>query len=149
MWNDKVKCEEYNVSNRKVSNLRDCLVRKFLVTPTDEHFNVKWWMISFIWVMVCKKISNELPNTKFIFQGWFWSSMRRDRFVNAPSHWQTTLHCNVVFFWLGAFTKRALDAWGYRWTYIWMKPQDVAFNILCYLEKTKYAFTIMKLWLLF
>ena len=29
----------------------------------------------------------------------------RDHFVNAPSQWETTLHCNVVSHWLGAYTK--------------------------------------------
>ena len=32
----------------------------------------------------------------------------RDDFVNVPSQWETTLHCNVVFQWLGAYTKRSL-----------------------------------------
>ena len=29
----------------------------------------------------------------------------RDHFVSAPSQWETTLHCNVVSHWLGAYTK--------------------------------------------
>ena len=29
----------------------------------------------------------------------------RDHFVNAPNQWETTLHCNVVSHWLGAYTK--------------------------------------------
>ena len=32
----------------------------------------------------------------------------KDRFVNAPSQWEVTLHCNVVSHWLGAFTKWSL-----------------------------------------
>ena len=32
----------------------------------------------------------------------------RDHFVYAPSQWETTLQCNVVSHWLGAFTKWAL-----------------------------------------
>ena len=32
----------------------------------------------------------------------------RDHLVNAPSQWETTLQCNVVSHWLGAFTKRSL-----------------------------------------
>ena len=29
----------------------------------------------------------------------------RDHFVNAPNQWETTLQCNVVSHWLGAYTK--------------------------------------------
>ena len=32
----------------------------------------------------------------------------RDHFVNASSQWKTTLHCNVVFHWLGAYEKWSL-----------------------------------------
>ena len=32
----------------------------------------------------------------------------RDHFVYAPSQWETTLQCNVVFHWLGACTKWSL-----------------------------------------
>ena len=32
-------------------------------------------------------------------------SLDRSRFVNASSQWETTLHCNVVCHWLGAYTK--------------------------------------------
>ena len=32
----------------------------------------------------------------------------RDLFVHAPSQWETTLHCNVVSHWLGAYTKWSL-----------------------------------------
>ena len=35
----------------------------------------------------------------FIAIGWF-----RDHFVYAPSQWETTLQCNVVFHWLGTCT---------------------------------------------
>ena len=36
---------------------------------------------------------------------WKWS---RDHFVNVLSQWETTLHCNVVSHWLGAYTKWSL-----------------------------------------
>ena len=32
----------------------------------------------------------------------------RDHFVYAPSQWETTLHCNIVSHWLGAYTKWSL-----------------------------------------
>ena len=32
----------------------------------------------------------------------------RDHFVYVPSQWETTLHFNVVFHWLGAYTKWSL-----------------------------------------
>ena len=31
----------------------------------------------------------------------------RDHFVYVPSQWETTLHCNVVSHWLGAYTERS------------------------------------------
>ena len=33
----------------------------------------------------------------------------RDQFVYAPSQLETTLHCNVVSYWLGAYTKWSLQ----------------------------------------
>ena len=33
----------------------------------------------------------------------------RDHFVYVPSQWETTLHCNVVSYWLGAYTKWSLS----------------------------------------
>ena len=35
--------------------------------------------------------------------------LSRDHFVYAPSQWETTLQCNVVSHWLGAFTKLSLS----------------------------------------
>ena len=35
-------------------------------------------------------------------------SISRDRFVNAPSQWETMLQCNAVSHWLDAFTKWSL-----------------------------------------
>ena len=35
----------------------------------------------------------------------------RDQFVNAPSQWETTLQCNVVSYWLGAYTQWSLQLW--------------------------------------
>ena len=32
----------------------------------------------------------------------------RDHVEHVPSQWETTLHCNVVSHWLGAYTKRSL-----------------------------------------
>ena len=37
----------------------------------------------------------------------------RDHFVNAPSQWEMTLHCNIVFHWIGAFTKWSLKLYRY------------------------------------
>ena len=38
-------------------------------------------------------------------------SYPRVHFVYAPSQWETTLHCNVVSHWLGAYTKWSLLSW--------------------------------------
>ena len=29
----------------------------------------------------------------------------RDHYVHAPSQWETMLHCNIVYYWLGTYTK--------------------------------------------
>ena len=40
----------------------------------------------------------------------------RDHFVYAPSQWETTLQCNIVSHWLGAYTKWSLQTrlWDYK-----------------------------------
>ena len=40
-------------------------------------------------------------------------SVSRDHFVYAPSQWETTLQCNFVCHWLGAYTKFSL--WIFSW----------------------------------
>ena len=35
--------------------------------------------------------------------------VRRDQFVNAPSQWEMTLHCNIISYWLGTYTKWSLS----------------------------------------
>ena len=52
-------------------------------------FRIVWW--------VSKPITTYL--TTHIF---------RDYFVYAPNQWETTLQCNIVYHWLGAYTKRSL-----------------------------------------
>ena len=42
-------------------------------------------------------------------------SSSRDHFVYAPNQWETTLQCNVVSHWLGAYTKLSLYSRGYSW----------------------------------
>ena len=41
-------------------------------------------------------------------------AMGRDGFMNVPSQWEMTLHCNVIFHWLGTFMKwylNEVDVW--------------------------------------
>ena len=42
------------------------------------------------------------------FQGYLISRVSRGQFVHAPSQWETTLQCNVVSHWLGAYTEWSL-----------------------------------------
>ena len=42
-------------------------------------------------------------NISLYIQALLW--YHRDHFVNAPSQWEMTLHCNVISHWLGAYTK--------------------------------------------
>ena len=39
------------------------------------------------------------------------NSLPREHSVHALSQWETTLHCNIVSHWLGAYTKSSLIAW--------------------------------------
>ena len=54
------------------------------------------------WLMLVKQESPLRISSKV------GSLCHRDHFVYAPSEWETTLHCNVVFHWLGAYAKRSL-----------------------------------------
>ena len=53
--------------------------------------------------------------------------MYKDHFVYAPSQWETTLHCNVVPHWLGAYTK-----WPWMWDCTWIlsTPSSLKFQHL-------------------
>ena len=56
--------------------------------------------ISHYGIVCVKQVCPCLPWRKFSY---------RDHFVNVPSQWETTLQCNVVSHWLGAFTKCSLE----------------------------------------
>ena len=45
----------------------------------------------------------------YFLHGRQWAGSR-DHFVYAPSHWETSLQCNVVSHWLGAYTKWSLGS---------------------------------------
>ena len=53
-----------------------------------------------------EKVDN--PSTPFTDGSVFSQRQHRGHFVYAPSQWETTLQCNVVSHWLGAFTKWSL-----------------------------------------
>ena len=44
-------------------------------------------------------------------QGNHYYCLHRDQFLYVPSQWETTLQCNVVSHWLGAFIKWSLLTW--------------------------------------
>ena len=58
------------------------------------------------------------------------SSRQRDHFVNAPSQWETTVHCNVVSRWLDAYTKRSLQARYWRKSFTRALQSYYAFLLL-------------------
>ena len=63
-----------------------------------------------LWEM-CNKSGNPwlfLDNTFTIISQYWTSCRRQGTFVYALSQWDTTLHCNVVSHWLGAYTKWCL-----------------------------------------
>ena len=65
------------------------------------------------WKLMCF-VSRRLieQGTRQWLNHW-WPS--RNNFVNAPSQWETTLHCNIISHWLGAYTKWSL-------TYFYPRP---------------------------
>ena len=55
--------------------------------------------------------------------GWMtYQVYTKDHFVYAPSQWETTLQCNVVSHWLGAYTKWSL------WYYLNLNPHDTFYG---------------------
>ena len=65
------------------------------------------------------KFSVQLWKTLSISSGLMFSlaTICRAHSVHAPCQWETTLHCNVVSHWLGAYTKWSLYIWLHK-TYI-------------------------------
>ena len=62
----------------------------------------------------------------------------RDHFVHAPSRWETTLHCNVVSHWLGAYTLWSLHPpSAYTLCFrahkesVWRKPKSILLYMPC------------------
>ena len=57
-----------------------------------------------------------------------WQRVCRDHFVNAPSQWETRLHCNGISHWLGTYTKWYLGMLECNWSRIsgmwWKFPGD-------------------------
>ena len=57
--------------------------------------------------------------------GWMtYQVYTKDHFVYAPSQWETTLQCNVVSHWLGAYTEWSL------WYYLNLNPHDKIYGEL-------------------
>ena len=72
-----------------------------LVTPYGIMDFDQLWSRS--WFVAC-----SVPSHYLNYCQWY-----RDHFVNAPSQWEMTLHCNVISHWLDAFTKWSLMVhWG-------------------------------------
>ena len=59
-------------------------------------------------------VNTDQTTYHYLNQGWLTCSLLtcvcviRDKFMNVPSRWEKTLHCNVVSHWLGANTKWSL-----------------------------------------
>ena len=77
------------------------------LSSTDLYFRDFAWVIELdvcLFLLQLKKLDGLVCNdTHYVdisSQCW-----RRDHFVYVPSQWETTLHCNVVSHWLGAYTK--------------------------------------------
>ena len=61
---------------------------------------------------VCVIAAQQLWDQHHLRSTWWGTHpLIQNHFVNAPSQWETTLQCNVVSHWLGAFTKWTLPIW--------------------------------------
>ena len=56
-------------------------------------------------------------------------SNMQDHFVNAPSQWKMTLHCNIAFHWLGAYTKWSMNEY-VAGAYIWYIYQQTVSSLV-------------------
>ena len=65
--------------------------------------------------------------------GW-WNETSRVHSVYATSKWEKTLHCNVVFYWLGAYTKWSLDFLSSYDVTILLLGKATMKNIYCWKE---------------
>ena len=87
--------QSYKISihtqNTKYSSFMYAIMRQF-----NQSDNCKNYSRSYLveWVAL-----------SLLYNNWLITS---DRFVDAPSQWETTLHCNVVSHWLGVY-KWSLD----------------------------------------
>ena len=52
----------------------------------------------------------------------------RNHLVYAPSQWEMTLHCYVIFHWLGAYTKWSLHAHNSHFDMFWSGVAPVSFT---------------------
>ena len=72
---------------------------------------VGWWLMAFTDTRVAIAWTarfHPFRSPSYDLQGVLPYNVYRDTSVHAPSQWETTLYCNVVSHWLGAYTKWSL-----------------------------------------
>ena len=76
------------------------LYRSRAITSTnDDSSLILIFVTKSEWVNICL--------CRIVVHMYIW--ICRDHFVYVPSQWETTLQCNIVSHWLGAYTKRSLN----------------------------------------
>ena len=66
------------------------------------------WLIGCQWVAISPMGKDHTGTVRDVLKNYKSETGVRDHFVNAPSQWETMLHCNVVSHWLGTYTKWSL-----------------------------------------
>ena len=105
-----VQFSETKIKNKNMKSTFDNEKLKMIFTLIFQGYTQmgnlscwNWWPV--IYRNTCTGISKCTDK--------LWTS--RDHFVYAPSQWETTLQCNVVSHWLGAYTKLSLNqCWGFN-----------------------------------
>ena len=83
-------------TGKTITNLYDIML--FIDVDILEDFD----LVNVIWYSTPSEESWEFSINKLEVS---LETYTRDHFVNAPSQWGTTLHCNIISHCLGAYTK--------------------------------------------
>ena len=66
------------------------------------------WVNRLCWFIANDNITTTKQSTANLWALFMEYTVHRDYIVYAPNQWETTLQCNIIFHWLGAYTKRSL-----------------------------------------
>ena len=97
---------------------------RFTVEVSTVYGRASVFFIHVSILSACVRCSNELTGCDWVNSygiSLVALSFSRGHFVNAPSQWEMTLHCNVVSHWLGVYTQNdpCLGSWLVKCDKLW------------------------------